>query len=104
MFVFVLVCINLCLVPSFAIILKTKREMVALLLLSYICLVTVYVFMFVDSSLRCRGLVCNVLLWYSLIKLPVFYMRLANIRKNFSIRWFVNYKYICTNYFLSKHT
>ena len=42
-FVFILVCINLCLVPSFAIILKTKREMVALLLLSYICLVTVYV-------------------------------------------------------------
>ena len=42
MFFYVLVCITLC--PScFAIILKRKRELVALFLLSFRCLVTVYV-------------------------------------------------------------
>ena len=33
----------LCVLSSFAIILKRKRELVALLLSSYVCLVTVYV-------------------------------------------------------------
>ena len=42
---------------SFAIILTMKRELVALLLLSFRCLVTVNVF---GSSSRCRGLVCSV--------------------------------------------
>ena len=40
MFVFVLLCMTLC-PSSFAIILKRKRELFALLLLSYGCLVTV---------------------------------------------------------------
>ena len=44
MFVFVFVCFTiLCALSSFAIILKRKRELVALLLLSYGCLVTVNV-------------------------------------------------------------
>ena len=38
MFVFVLLCITLCLFSSFAIILKRKRKLVALLLLSYRCI------------------------------------------------------------------
>ena len=42
MFVFVLQCITFC-HSSFAITLKRKRKLVALLLLSYICLVTVNV-------------------------------------------------------------
>ena len=41
-FVFVLLC-NACVLSSFAIIFKRKRELVALLLLSYGCLVTVNV-------------------------------------------------------------
>ena len=36
-------CALLCVLSSFAIILEKKRELVALLLLSYGCLVTVYV-------------------------------------------------------------
>ena len=47
----------LCVQSSFAIILKRMRELVALLLLSYGCLVTVKVF---GSSSQCRGLVCSV--------------------------------------------
>ena len=44
MFVFVLLCITLCLLhSSFAIILKRKRKLVALLLLSHICIVTINV-------------------------------------------------------------
>ena len=39
-------CILLCAISSFVIILKMKREMVALLLLSYGCLVTVKVMCF----------------------------------------------------------
>ena len=55
-------CALLCVHSSFAIILKMKRELVALLLLSYGCLVTVN-----DSSSRCGRLVCGVWLWYFLI-------------------------------------
>ena len=47
----------LCVHSSFAIILKRKRKQVALLLLSYRCLVTE---MFCCSSSRCRGLVFSV--------------------------------------------
>ena len=36
-------CALLCVISSFAIVLKSNRELVALLLLSYVCLVTVYV-------------------------------------------------------------
>ena len=57
MFVFVLSRTTLC-HSSFAIILKRKRKLVALLLLSYRCIVTV---MLCCSSSRCRGLVCSVL-------------------------------------------
>ena len=42
MFVFVLFCIS-CVLSSFAIILKRKRKLVALLLLSYRCIVTINV-------------------------------------------------------------
>ena len=49
-------CALLCVLSNFAIILKKKRELVALLLLSYGCLVTVNV---LGSSSRCRGLVCD---------------------------------------------
>ena len=42
---------------SFAIILKRKGKVVALLLLSYRCTVTK---MFCGSSSRCRGLICSV--------------------------------------------
>ena len=45
MLVFVMVCISLC-PSSFAIILKKKRELVALLLLAYGCLVTVNILWF----------------------------------------------------------
>ena len=47
-----------CVLSSLSIILKRKGELVDLLLLPYECLVTVY--MFCDSSSRCRGLVCGV--------------------------------------------
>ena len=49
---------------NFAITLQRKRKLVALLLLSYGCLVTVNV---LDSSTRWHGLVCGVWLWYFLI-------------------------------------
>ena len=42
---------------SFAIILKRKRKLVDLVLLSYRCIVTINV---LGSSSRCRGLVCSV--------------------------------------------
>ena len=45
----------LCVHSGFAIILKTKRKLVTLLLLSYRCFVTI---LFCGSSSRCRGLVC----------------------------------------------
>ena len=46
----------LCVLSSFAINLKRKRELVALLLMSYGCLVA-YILCYVFS--RCRGLVCS---------------------------------------------
>ena len=49
-------CVLLCVLSSLATILKRKRELVALPLLSYGCLVTVNV----NSSSRCHGLVCGV--------------------------------------------
>ena len=45
-------CALLCVLSSFAIIMKTKRELVALLLLSYGCLVTVTV-LSLHHGLRC---------------------------------------------------
>ena len=57
MFVFVLLCITLCQFYSFQIILKRKGKLVALLLLSYRCFVTVNdLWLF----LTVRGLVCSV--------------------------------------------
>ena len=55
MLVFVLVC-KLYILSSFAIILTRKRELVALLLLSLGCLVTV---MFCRFFSRCRLFVCS---------------------------------------------
>ena len=45
---------------SFAIILMGKKELVALLCLSFWCLVTVIVLFCGPPSIRCRGLVCSV--------------------------------------------
>ena len=47
----------LCVLSSFAVILKRKRKLDALMLLSYGCRVTD---MFCDSSSQNRGLVCGV--------------------------------------------
>ena len=51
---------------------KRKRELVALLLLSYGCHVTVYV---MGASSRCGRLVCSVCLWYFLIILTYFLIK-----------------------------
>ena len=57
-FVFVFDCnALLCIHSKFAIILKRKRKLVALLLLSYRCVLP---YMFCGSSSQCRGLVCTV--------------------------------------------
>ena len=63
--VFALLCVHF----SFAIILKRNRKLVALLLLSNICIVTIYV---LRLFLTVRGLVCSMSLWYFLIKLTYF--------------------------------
>ena len=47
----------LCFLSNYAIILTRKRRLVALLLLSSLCLVTVWVY---GSSPRCHVLVCDV--------------------------------------------
>ena len=52
-----LCCALFCVLSYFAIILKRKRDLVSLLLLSYGCLVTVNVLWF---SSRCHGLDCGV--------------------------------------------
>ena len=49
----------LCVQSSFAIILKRKNKLVALLLLSYECIVTI---MCCGPSSRCRGLVCSIVI------------------------------------------
>ena len=59
----------ICVLTGFAIILKRTREEVALLLLSYRSL---WLYMFCDSSLWCRRLICYVWLWYFLIILTFF--------------------------------
>ena len=59
MFVFNLLFITLC--PFYAIILKRKRKLVALLLFSYRCLDPVNV-LWLMCSLWCHGLVCSVCL------------------------------------------
>ena len=59
----------LCVHSSFAIILKRKIKLVALLVLSYRCIATINVLWL---SSRCRGLVCSVWLWYFLIILTYF--------------------------------
>ena len=52
--VFIFVCINLCVLSRFAIILTRKRELVALLCLSLWCLVTFYVlWLFLTVGLQC---------------------------------------------------
>ena len=61
MFVFVLVL--LCVLSSFAIILKIKRELVALFLLSYGCLVTVNV-LWLFPPVPCAGLQCVIVVFH----------------------------------------
>ena len=58
-----------CVISSFAIILTMKIMLVALVLLSFRCLVTLNIFC--GSSSRCRVLVCCVWLWYFLIILYI---------------------------------
>ena len=43
MFVFVVLCTYICVHPSISVILKRNRNLVALLLLSYRCIVTIHV-------------------------------------------------------------
>ena len=55
MFVFALLCSILCVHSSFTIILKRKRKLVALLLLSYRCIATINV-MWLFLAVPCVGL------------------------------------------------
>ena len=55
-------CALLCVLSSFEIILKRKRELVALLLLSYICLVTVNVLWFY-LTVPWAGLQCVIVVY-----------------------------------------
>ena len=61
MFVFVLLCI-ICVHSSFAIILKRKRKPVALLLLSYRCLVTIHV-LWLFLTVPWPGLQCVIVIF-----------------------------------------
>ena len=64
-----------CVLSSFAIISKRKRES---WLLCFYCLTNVLILqMFCDSSSRCRGLVCGVRLWHFLLIL--FYFMIEHI-------------------------
>ena len=71
-------CALLCVLSSFAVIFKRKRELVALLLLSYVCLVSVNVLWL---FLTVHGLVCDVWLWYFLIIPTTFSTTINGIEK-----------------------
>ena len=64
-------CALLGVLSSFAIILKRKRELFSLLLLSYDCLVTVNVLLL---FLKVPWLVCVVRLWYFVIIFTYFFL------------------------------
>ena len=61
----------LCVHSSFAIILKGKRKLVALLLLSYRCIVTINV-LWLFITVPCDGLLCVVVLFPDHAHLPLF--------------------------------
>ena len=76
---FVVQCFVPCLV--FAIILRRKRELVALLCLPDV----LWLLVFGGSSSRCCGLVCSEWLWYFLIILTCFFISLAHKIQNFTL-------------------